>query len=193
MTGWDSLKVRETYNLIFVFTDLMKVEIKLTYDSLERRLRIGSVSKLAIIRTMALILVASATLFASMAMGEVPQMINYQGRLSDSGGNPIDTTINMTFTICLDSAGGVCIWGETHATVEVVNGLFNVKLGQTTPLTATVFSNDNLWLHFAVGSAKEAIDPPVELITFPFAYHAARADTVDYVSNSDSSGSIRKQ
>ncbi len=118
------------------------------------------------------ILILMFTVATSMAV--VPSTINYQGRLTDDAGNPVDTTVDMTFSICLDSAGLACIWGETQDSVVVTDGLFNVKLGADSALTDEVFNGDNRWLHVRVGF--QPIEPPTELITTPYAF---RVSTVD--------------
>jgi len=43
---------------------------------------------------------------------EVPQQINYQGRLTDAGGVPIDGNYAMSFSIYDVPAGGTALWGE---------------------------------------------------------------------------------
>jgi hypothetical protein len=125
---------------------------------------------------------------APLATADVPHMINYQGRLTDSGGNPVDTVVEMTFSICIDSAGFVCIWAETHDSIAVVNGLFNVKLGADSALTDEVFAGNNLWMHIKVGSTGgQVIEPPTQLITVPYAY---RVSTVDGATGGIISGDV---
>ncbi len=128
---------------------------------------------------------------APLATADVPHMINYQGRLTDSADNPIDTVVEMTFSICLDSAGLVCVWGETQDSIAVVNGLFNVKLGADSALTDEVFGSDNLWMHVKVGSVGgQVIEPPTQLITVPYAY---RVSTVDGASGGVIAGEVAVQ
>lgn len=116
----------------------------------------------------------------------VPSTINYQGRLTDDGGNPIDTTVDMTFSICTDSTGGLCIWGETQEDVVVTDGLFNIKLGSDSALTDKVFDGNNRWLHVKVGI--QSIEPSIELITTPYAF---RVSTIDGATGGNISGDIK--
>ena len=61
-----------------------------------------------------LVLTLVLALAAPFALAEVPQMINYQGRLTGVSGNPLDTTVSMVFTIYDDSTGGGgSKWSET--------------------------------------------------------------------------------
>jgi hypothetical protein len=116
--------------------------------------------------TLLTILFLSSAVFAA-----VPNTITYQGRLTNSSGEPIDTTVPMVFSICDDSASQVCVWGELHSSVEVVDGLFTVNLGTYTPIDNNVFDNENRWLHVTVGSpGGEAIEPPIKLRSVPYAF-----------------------
>ncbi|MFH1010114.1 MAG: hypothetical protein V1784_02630 [bacterium] len=78
----------------------------------------------------------SAILFAA-----VPQQLNYQGYLTDTDGNPLDTTVAMTFKLYTDSTAGSLLWTETRPSVSAAKGLFNVRLGQVTALDNNVFNN----------------------------------------------------
>jgi hypothetical protein len=117
----------------------------------------------------------AALSFAVTAMAEVPHMINYQGRLTDDSGNPMDTTISMEFTIYDDSTGGTAVWTETHAAVTVTSGFFNILLGSVSPITDTVFSEPERYLGLKVGGDPE-ISPRIGLAAVAYAH---RVSTVD--------------
>jgi hypothetical protein len=121
-----------------------------------------------------------------LAGAEVPQMINYQGRLTDDAGDPVDTVVDMMFSICSDSLGTTCDWTELQEDVKVIDGLFNVKLGSNTPIADDVFSGAVCWLGVNVGG--EPL-PYTQLITMPYAY---RVSTIDGASGGDVSGRINK-
>src|SRR5512137_25435 len=60
----------------------------------------------------------------------VPQLINYQGKLTDASGNPIaNGSYALTFQIWDASSGGTRLWEETQSSVAVTSGLFSVLLG----------------------------------------------------------------
>ena len=115
-------------------------------------------------------------ILSSAVLAAVPSTITYQGRLTNSSGEPIDTTVPMVFSICDDSASQVCVWGELHSNVEVVDGLFTVNLGTYTPIDENVFDYENRWLHVVVGSPGEAIEPPIKLRSVPYAF---RVESID--------------
>jgi hypothetical protein len=127
---------------------------------------------------------------ASGAAAAVPHQIHYQGHLTDDGGVPLDTTINMTFTIYDDSTGEGIVWDEEQPSVIVSNGLFNVLLGSVTPISDTVFADDWRWLGITVGSDPE-ISPRTRLVTVPYAFQSLRVATVDGAAGGDVYGNLR--
>ncbi len=64
------------------------------------------------------------------APGPSAYTVNYQGRLADAAGNPLDGNYAMSFSIWDAPSGGTRVWGpESHPVVEVSDGLFSVGLG----------------------------------------------------------------
>ena len=123
------------------------------------------------------VLSAVLALGMSMAVADVPQLINYQGRLTDNLGAPLDTTVQMIFTIYNDV--GLSKWQETHPSVTVTNGLFNVLLGSVTGgLVDAVFEDTSRYLGIKVGTDPE-ITPRTRLVTAPY---GMRVSTVDGAS-----------
>ena len=66
------------------------------------------------------------------APGPSATTVNYQGRLADSAGNPLDGSFNMSFSLWDAASGGSQVWAESHAAVPVSEGLFSVGLGSQT-------------------------------------------------------------
>ena len=114
--------------------------------------------------------------FSSIAYSQIPEAINYQGSLSDSSGNPVDDTINITFALYGNLVGGATSWQETQSVV-VTNGQFSVQLGADTlnnPIDPAVFEGP-LFLGVAVDTDPEMV--PRQAIA-AVAY-ALRAKTVE--------------
>jgi hypothetical protein len=118
---------------------------------------------------------------ASFALAEVPQVINYQGRLTDGSGNPVtDGPYQVKFKIYGSESGNDSLWYSGFQPVDVENGLFEYQLGSAVPLPDDLFSADTVrWLGITVGTDAE-ITPRSRLISVPYAYQALRADTSDY-------------
>ncbi len=99
----------------------------------------------------------------------------YQGRLTDSNGNPVNAAQAMTFRLYNIASGGTALWQEAWPAVQVSDGLFNVLLGSTAPITPTLFAeNNSLWLGITVGTDTE-MAPRMQVGSVPFAFQASRA------------------
>ncbi|OGC12372.1 hypothetical protein A3K48_07970 [candidate division WOR-1 bacterium RIFOXYA12_FULL_52_29] len=107
----------------------------------------------------------------------VPSKMNFQGKLTDSGGNPITSAVEVVFTIYDASSGGTVLWTETIAGLTPDQGLINQELGLATPITSGIFSGDTRYLAIKVGADAE-MTPRIPLATVPFAFRAAVADSI---------------
>jgi len=120
----------------------------------------------------------SGFLFAELP----PKFINYQGKLTNTGGTPLNGTYSMIFTIYDAETGGSSQWTETQTSVAVNKGIFNVILGsgadgnpETTgdnnPISPSVFYSSQRWLGIKVGTDSE-MTPRQKLTSVPYAYSA---------------------
>ena len=78
-----------------------------------------------------------------VGMAAPPQLLNYQGRLTDTGGTPQTGTFSMTFRFFDTEVAGNALptalpWEETQS-VEVVDGAFSVLLGSVIPMPVELF------------------------------------------------------
>ncbi|MEE8575871.1 MAG: hypothetical protein V3T31_01330, partial [candidate division Zixibacteria bacterium] len=120
-------------------------------------------------------------LLAATAIAEVPQTITYQGRLTDTGGQPVDATVSMVFTIYDTPTGTPGIWYSGIQPVLVENGLFVYQLGSVNPLADDIFTDTLRWLGIQVGADAE-IAPRIKMTSQAFAYHALRADSAGHAA-----------
>ncbi|MFA6281748.1 MAG: hypothetical protein WCY05_04525 [Candidatus Omnitrophota bacterium] len=74
------------------------------------------------------------TLPSSNAYAEVPRLINYQGRLTDSSGTPLNGSYEITFRIYDAETAGTLLWTEVQPGVVVDKGIFSILLGSVTSL-----------------------------------------------------------
>jgi len=112
----------------------------------------------------------------SFVSAAVPNRIYYQGQLTDALGAPLDTVINMTFTIYDDSSTGAAVWwSETQPGIVVSSGLFTVLLGSVNAIVDTVFRDNFRWLGVQIASDPE-ITPRTRLVTVPYAYRVSTLD-----------------
>ena len=124
-------------------------------------------------------LLATATLLAAP-----PGMMNYQGRLTDDSGDPVENgSYTLTFTI-YDESDAV-LWTESQKP-SVSDGLFRVMLGDDNPLTADIFDHAECWLGVTLDGDPE-MTPRTRLITSPYSFRTA---TVDGAAGGDISSDL---
>ena len=65
----------------------------------------------------------------------IPRMLSYQGKLTDSLGNPVmDTLYAVRFRLYAEPTGGTPFWEEEQQ-VRTKSGLFSALLGSMAPIT----------------------------------------------------------
>ncbi|MEO0051790.1 MAG: hypothetical protein ABIK11_04495 [candidate division WOR-3 bacterium] len=107
----------------------------------------------------------------------VPLYINYQGYLTDASGNPVSATLSMLFEIYDAETGGNRLWWQTHSSVLVQQGVFNVKL-QLQESDTTIFRlGERRWLQLTVSGVR--LSPRTEITSMAYGIHSAKADNAD--------------
>ena len=92
----------------------------------------------------------------SFLFAQVPNLVNYQGRLMTTEGQPVaDGDHQLTFTIYDAETGGNALWDETHPSVAVKDGIFSVLLGSVKPLVLSDFAATERYLAIKVDSGNE--------------------------------------
>ena len=113
-------------------------------------------------------------LLSTVVFGAIPQMMNFQGRLTDDGGQPVTGTRDFEFSIYNDPTSesvGDRLWGpETQNNVPVTDGIFSVQLGSFTPLGQNVFNNSNCYLEIEVEGS--ILTPRQQIIAHAYSYVA---------------------
>jgi hypothetical protein len=124
--------------------------------------------------------VLTLTLSSETATADVPNYVNYQGRLTDDGGEPITGSKSIKFKIYASPSGDDSLWSSNFQTVQIDNGLFEYKLGYNVSLPEGLFAGDSpRYLGITVDTDLE-ITPRTQFITVPYAVHAMKADTSTY-------------
>ncbi|MBI4340858.1 MAG: hypothetical protein HY598_01085, partial [Candidatus Omnitrophica bacterium] len=120
-------------------------------------------------------------------------MINYQGRLTDTGSKAITGTYILTFRLYDAATSGTKLWQEeqTITLSEADNGVFNVVLGAVTALDSVGF-NSAMWLSVQVADDSE-MTPRQRLTAAGYALNADQVDGLNSTSfvrtDADSSSS----
>lgn len=115
--------------------------------------------------------------FAQGVNAGVPQMINYQGTLTDKSGTPVPNgDYNIEFKLYDVPSGGASLWSEkwdsTTSQIPVVSGVFNVMLGFLSPIATTFFAEHPVtYLGIKVGTDSEML-PRQQITSVGYAFTA---------------------
>lgn len=101
--------------------------------------------------------------------------MNYQGKITDSAGAPLNDTLDIIFKIYIDPTTPVPLWTETHPAVKIEVEIIELKLASISPFPVDLFDNDELWLGVTIGPDLE-ISPRTQLLTVPYAFNAQGVD-----------------
>lgn len=117
------------------------------------------------------------------AWGAVPGQINFQGLLLDSGGQPVNGAVSLMFTLYDAETGGTALWTESHTGVPVLDGVYDVALGSSTPIAAEVLAAGSVWVEIKVGA--ETLTPRKQVLSVPYALRAQTAEIAETAKSAD--------
>lgn len=116
---------------------------------------------------------------APVTSAAIPEVMDYQGYLTDTGGVPVSGTHTLTVGLYATATGGAPLWSQTSA-VTVQDGRFALLLdgraGSGNPFPAGLFGQA-LHAGVAIDGAPE-LNPRTQLTATPYSFKAADADTV---------------
>lgn len=82
-------------------------------------------------------------------LAQIPQTLDYQGRLEDNSGNPVaDGSYSIVFSIYDAATNGNSLWTETRS-VTTEEGFFNLTLGDNTVIN--INTDKQIWLNISIG------------------------------------------
>jgi hypothetical protein len=124
----------------------------------------------------------AVTLWAGFVGGAIPEKINYQGRLTDSGtGLPLPGSHSAVFKIYDSSLNGSLLWTETTSITADSNGVFTALLGSVTPIS--IDFDTTAFLQVEIDG--EVLTPRRELVSTPYAFTALNAENLNGLPASD--------
>jgi hypothetical protein len=116
-------------------------------------------------KTLSVVIVLLA-LYVSFAHAEIPRTISYQGFMTDAEGNAVpDGTYEVTFSLYNSHGANESLWSE-KLNVTIREGILNVILGKTNPLSLPF--DTAYWLGIAIGAQSELV-PRIELTAAAYA------------------------
>jgi hypothetical protein len=127
-------------------------------------------------RVLVTLIVTLMVLLGGIVNAQVPQLINYQGRLVDSSGDPVaDGQYLLNFKIYGSESGTDSLWSSGDQSVNVINGLFEYQLGSNNPIPLDFFGpGSEPFLSVTIGGDPELV-PRTQIISSAFAFHANSA------------------
>ena len=99
-------------------------------------------------------------------------IVDYQGFLSSTDGDPISGSLSITFSLWDDPTAGNSLWQETQS-LDVRLGYFTASLGAITRLPDNIFSGNARWLQVEI--AGERLTPRKRINSVAHALNAANA------------------
>ncbi|MCP4110439.1 MAG: hypothetical protein GY749_33785 [Desulfobacteraceae bacterium] len=128
------------------------------------------------------------TIFTAQAQTvSVPQLINYQGMLTDANGQPLETKeYKISVSIFMQAMGGTAIWGpQVFEKVPVIRGHFNVILGPKDAAGRNItdaFISDNAYLEISIGDGVP-ISPRQQIFSVPYAIQSEKSRKSEWASD----------
>ena len=113
---------------------------------------------------------------AALAFAEVPTLMNYQGRLLDPGGQPVNDTVDVSVGIYTNLAGGAAVYTEAVGPVVVANGIYTFQFGGDGAAAKAALLGGSCWLEVSIDG--DALAPRQQLISTPFAIRSSEVDFV---------------
>lgn len=121
-------------------------------------------------KVLSLLLGAALLAATAPAAADVPRTINFQGRLANSQLQVLDGNYEITLRIFAGVAGTAC-HSETR-TVTVSDGLFSVRIGETSGISTSCIFGESNAIELAVKNSSavvETLAPRIPLSAVPYA------------------------
>jgi hypothetical protein len=109
--------------------------------------------------------------FAAAQAG-APTSINFQGRLLNNGGQPVNGSVPVAVTVWSADTGGSLLFTQHVGSVTVESGLYDFEWGDAT--LATALTNAQCWLQVHVNG--DVLAPRQRLLAVPYALRAGSVD-----------------
>ncbi|MBT4713573.1 MAG: hypothetical protein HOB84_02230 [Candidatus Marinimicrobia bacterium] len=129
-------------------------------------------------------LLVSLLLFISVALAEIPELLNYQGVLKNADGELAeDANYAIAFSLYDAPAGLTPIWQELQV-VQTANGVFHAVLGVNNPI-GDLFSG-NAYLGISINGGTELV-PRKQIVSVGYAFESRNAEFAMHSQVSDTS------
>ncbi|MBD89798.1 MAG: hypothetical protein CL940_05645 [Deltaproteobacteria bacterium] len=137
------------------------------------------------------------SLAASTASAATPNLMHYQGYLTNSNGTPIhcpsadvcpDEQYDVTFRLYEDLSGGIPLWIETHEAIPLVQGTFGVELGSIASINIEDLA-DPTYLGVEINGTGE-LSPRQRIVSAAFAMRSVTAEIADLATSAENAEAL---
>ncbi|MFA7008682.1 MAG: hypothetical protein WC204_07455, partial [Elusimicrobiales bacterium] len=119
---------------------------------------------------------------APPARAAVPELINFQGKLTGADGKAVSRLVPIVFKFYTAAAGGSPVWTETRDITPDNYGIYSVMLGEIVPFNLN-FSVP-YWLGVSVGSDTE-MTPRYRIVPSAYSLYALNSATAAWAEGAD--------
>jgi len=144
-------------------------------------------------RTLLATLAALVIMTPCVSTADVPEMIGFQGVLTDLNDAEISAPggLKMTFRFYHEAVGGADFWTDTFDNVAVDGGSFFALLGGgDNPLPMLELDGSIKYVGLSVADGPE-LEPRMQLVSVPYAMRAGSAATATYAEDAGSLGGVQ--
>lgn len=120
------------------------------------------------------LLAASVAFTTTADAQQVPDVLPYQGFVTNGAGAPVEGTANITFRLYRNQGDATPIWSETHSNVAFAKGTFYVYLGMQSDVAQHFTDGTTMYLGLEINGDGEA-QPRQEIGSVPYAMLANNA------------------
>ncbi len=110
----------------------------------------------------------------------VPELINFQGKLTDASGKAVTNAVPMVFRLYTSANGAMPSWTETQSVTPDSYGIYSVQLGEVMPLN--IDFSAGYWLGITVGTDSEML-PRYRMVPSVYALYALNSSTAATAAN----------
>jgi hypothetical protein len=111
-------------------------------------------------------------LFAPPSLSDIPKLLNYQGKVTDTDGTPVaEGTYSMQFSIYDSVTAGNMEWSSGSVSVNICGGIFEILLGDIPQPALELAFDEDYWLETVVDGDVQS--PRVKLGSVGYAYMAS--------------------
>ena len=121
-------------------------------------------------------LILAGLALALPALAGIPTEITYQGRLLDTEGRPLSTTVMVRVGLYTNESGGVAVHTETVGPVLVQNGIYSFRFGTNAAAMRAVLLAPECWLELVLD--EQPLTPRQKLAAVPYAIRSGEPDHV---------------